>query len=163
MHFHGYLWVGDKAVFDRESLRRPPSPVEPTVTSPPDVVERYREAVAQWKVAQVPPLETAYWLVKPSGMVRGTWGHPKEAAEWLGERLTEYVSRFASPGDRDTTRLARKVSYVAETLGWGGDISLGYYLERPLFLSLALVTCFPNRASPGQACPTGLDAWPDSG
>ncbi|MBT2385812.1 hypothetical protein [Streptomyces sp. ISL-11] len=153
MHFHGYVWVGDKTVFDKESVRRPPSSVEPTATSPADVVERYREAVAEWRVTEVPPLETAYWLAKPANLIRGTWGHPKEAAEWLGERLAEYAPRFASRTDRYTTGLARTVSYTAETLGWGGDVSLGYYLGRPLFLSLAVVTCSPNRAAPDRECP----------
>ncbi|MFF4222648.1 hypothetical protein ACFYZH_07235 [Streptomyces abikoensis] len=156
MHFHGYLWVGDKAVFDKESVRRPPSPVEPTMTSPPDVVERYREAVAEWRVTEVPPLETAYWLVKPAKVVRGTWERPKEAAEWLGHCLTSYAPRFAAQADQDTTMLTLRVTYAADTLSRGGDVSLGYYLGRPQFLSLALVTCSPNRALPDQPCPVDL-------
>ncbi|MEV6500920.1 hypothetical protein [Streptomyces prunicolor] len=31
--------------------------------------------------------------------------------------------------------------------------SYGFYLERPSYLSLALVTCSPNRAMPELACP----------
>ncbi|MEU8582341.1 hypothetical protein [Streptomyces abikoensis] len=153
MHFHGYLWVGDKAVFDKESARRPPSHVEPTATSPPDVVDRYREAVAEWRVTAVPPLETKYWLVKPGKLIRGTWADPGEAIRWLGERLAEYAPRFASPADRDSAHLAETVAYAAETLGWGGDVSLGYYLGRPSFLSLSVVTCSPNRAGPDLDCP----------
>lgn len=153
LHFHGYLWVGDKAVFDKESARRPPPPLEPVSTSPPDVVDRYRQAVAEWRVSGVPPLETAYWLVKPAALIRGTWQHPKHAAEWLGERLAEYAPRFASNEDRDSTRLTEKVSGTVETLARGGDVSLGYYLGRPLFLSLAVVACSPNRAAPDRACP----------
>ncbi|MFF4159424.1 hypothetical protein [Streptomyces sp. NPDC001678] len=155
MHFHGYLWVGDKAVFDKESVRRPPPSVEPVATSPPDVVERYREAVAEWRVTEVPPLETAYWLVKSAGLIRGTWEHPKEAAGWLGERLGEYAQRFASDSDRETPRLAQKVCNAANTLGWGGDVAVGFYLGRPLFLSLAVVPCSPNRGAPGRGCPAG--------
>ncbi|MBB5117675.1 hypothetical protein AF335_03930 [Streptomyces eurocidicus] len=153
-HFHGYLWVGDKAVFDKESLRRPPPSVEPTVTSPPDVIDRYRQAVAEWRTTAVPPLETAYWLVKPPKLIQGTWDHPKKAAEWLGEQLAGYAPRFNSQSDQDTTRLAQTVSYAAQTLGWGGDISLGHYLGRPMFLSLAVATCSPNRTLPDQPCPT---------
>ncbi|MFF4408668.1 hypothetical protein ACFY2W_24100 [Streptomyces sp. NPDC001262] len=153
MHFHGYLWVGDKAVFDKESVRRPPSPVEPTPTSPQEVVERYREAVTEWRVTEVPPLETAYWLVKPATLIRGTWRRPKEAADWLSGQLAAYAVRFMSHADQNKTRLAQTVSYAAETMGWGGDVALGYYLGRPLFLSLAAVACSPNRAIPGQPCP----------
>ncbi|MDT0453925.1 hypothetical protein [Streptomyces hesseae] len=154
MHFHGYLWLGDKAVFDKDSLRRPPSALEPVATSPSDVVERYREAVAEWRASEVPPLETAYWLVKPAKLIRGTWEHPKEAAEWLGERLAEYAQRFASDEDREAKRLEQKVFNAAGTLGWGGDVSVGFYLRRPLFLSLAVVSCSPDRGAADRRCPT---------
>ncbi|UQI43271.1 hypothetical protein M1P56_02165 [Streptomyces sp. HU2014] len=153
MHFHGYLWVGDKAEFDRESLRRPPCRTPPTDTSPPDVRERYRQATAEWRVTGLPPLETAYWLAKPAALIQGTWDEPKEAADWLGERLAEYAPRFGSAADRDTARLAGRTAHAAATLAWGGDISLGHYLGRPLFLSLAVVTCSPNRAHPELECP----------
>lgn len=95
------------------------------------MVDRYKEAVAEWRVTDVPPLETK------------------------GERLAEHASRFVSRADRDSARLAGTVAYVTETLGWGGDVSLGYYLGRPSFLSLAVVTCSPNRAAPDLECPAG--------
>ncbi|WP_373300762.1 hypothetical protein [Streptomyces hiroshimensis] len=100
-------------------------------------------------------MQTAHWLMKPAGLVRGTWDAPKEAAAWLGDRLVEHTPRFASKADRDATRLAVLVAAAAERLGWGGDVSHGFYLERPVFLSLALVTCSPNRAVPDQPCPDG--------
>ncbi|GGU73339.1 hypothetical protein GCM10010260_01270 [Streptomyces filipinensis] len=45
---------------------------------------------------------------------------------------------------------------VADTLCSGGDVSLGFYLERPSYLSLAAVTCSPNRSKPELTCP-GID------
>ncbi|GAA2915477.1 hypothetical protein GCM10020221_09030 [Streptomyces thioluteus] len=155
MHFHGYQWVGDKADFDKERLRRPPSTVEPTVTSPPEVLERYREAVAEWPVTGVPPLETAYWLIKPAKLIRGTWDHPKCAADWVVDRLAEYAPRLASPADRDRVRCERRVAYITHTLAGGQDVSVGYYLARPQFLSLAVVACSPNRVSVELPCPAG--------
>nr|WP_116215845.1 hypothetical protein [Streptomyces olivoreticuli] len=128
MHFHGYLWVGDKAVFDKESVRRA-------------------------RETEVPPLEAAHWLGKPAKLMHGSWQSPTEAARWVRERLTEYAPRFASASDRDAARLAGRVSCVAEMLEWGGDACLGYYLGRPLFLSLAVVSCSPNRAAPELDCP----------
>lgn len=101
----------------------------------------------------LPPLETAHWLIKPAKLVRGAWGEPKEAAEWLGRQLAEYAPRFSSESDRDSTRLALLVRSAADRLGRGGDVSHGFYLERPAFLSVALVTCSPNRAAPDLACP----------
>ncbi|MEV0266817.1 hypothetical protein AB0I49_36485 [Streptomyces sp. NPDC050617] len=153
MHCHGYLWVGEKATFDKEGIRRPPAAEEPTATSPSDVAQRYREAAAEWRTCDVPPIQVAHWLMKPSRLVRGTWEEPKEAAEWLGRQLVEFAPRFSSEEDRDSTRLTGRVAFAAETLAWGGDISHGHYLRRPQFLSLALVTCSPNRAAPQLNCP----------
>ncbi|MFJ4712248.1 hypothetical protein [Streptomyces sp. NPDC088785] len=155
MHHHGYLWTGYKMRFDEEALRRPPHPDPPPADGRPEPAQRHREAKAEFPVVDLPPLETAYWLVKPRKLVRGTWEEPKEAAEWLGERLTVYAARFDSEADRDSGRLAILIDSAAERLGWGGDLSHGFYLERPSFLSLALVSCSPNRAMPDLGCPLG--------
>ncbi|WP_112467797.1 hypothetical protein [Streptomyces triticisoli] len=153
MHHHAYLWTGPKARFDDEALRRPPHPDPPPAGSRPELIERYRQVAAEFPTSDLPPLETAYWLVKPRSLVRGTWDGAKEAAAWLGERLAEYAPRFASESDRDTARLARLVDAAAERLRSGADVSYGCYLERPSYLSLAVVTCSPNRAMPELACP----------
>ncbi|MFD6325347.1 hypothetical protein ACFWOL_21320 [Streptomyces sp. NPDC058442] len=153
MHHHAYLWTGPKARYDDEALRRPPHPEPPPAGSRPELVERYRQAAAEFRTSDLPPLETAYWLVKPRSLVRGTWDEAKEAATWLSERLSEYTPRFTSEADRDTARLARLVDAAAERLHAGADVSYGHYLERPSYLSLAVVTCSPNRTVPGLACP----------
>ncbi|WP_089102327.1 hypothetical protein [Streptomyces hyaluromycini] len=153
MHHHGYLWTGPKERFDQEALRRPPHPEPPPAGSRPELIQRYREVAAEFPASDLPPLETAYWLIKPRSLVRGTWEEAKEAASWLGERLAEYAPRFASDRDRDTTRLARLVNAAVEQLHSGADVSYGFYLERPSYLSLAVVTCSPNRANAELACP----------
>ncbi|MFJ1721063.1 MULTISPECIES: hypothetical protein [unclassified Streptomyces] len=153
MHHHGYLWTGSKQRFDDEALRRPPHPDPPPADGKPEPIQRHREVKAEFPVVDLPPLETAYWLIKPTRLIRGTWEEPKEAAKWLGERLTEYAPRFTSEPHRDSTRLALLVNSSAERLGWGGDVSHGFYLEQPSFLSLALVCCSPNRALPELDCP----------
>ncbi|WSL13770.1 hypothetical protein OG194_26075 [Streptomyces sp. NBC_01288] len=56
---------------------------------------------------------------------------------------------------RDAGQLSRLVTSAAQRLGSGGDASYGFYLERPSYLSLALVTCSPNRARPELPCPLG--------
>jgi hypothetical protein len=155
VHHHGYLWNGPKERFDQEALRRPPHPERPPAGSKPELIQRYREVAAEFPTSDLPPLETAYWLIKPRAIVRGTWEEGKEAASWLGERLSEYAPRFASGRDRDTTRLARLVNAVAEQLHSGVDVSYGFYLERPSYLSLAVVTCSLNRSHPELACPVG--------
>ncbi|MEU7108569.1 hypothetical protein ACFQ2B_22355 [Streptomyces stramineus] len=154
MHIHGYAWLGEKATFDKESLRRPPG-APPTASSPPDVVDRHRTAVAEFPTADLPPLQTAHWLVKPAAMVRGTWQEPKEAGEWLGMQLAAFSPRFAAQGERDVERLALLVRSAVERLAWGGDVSLGHYLNGTVFHSVALVTCSPNRGAPDLPCPVG--------
>lgn len=153
MHHHGYLWTGPKERFGQEALRRPPHPEPPPPGSRPELIQRYREVAAEFPVVDLPPLETAYWLIKPRSLVRGTWGEAKEAAVWLGERLAEYAPRFAFERDRDTSRLAVLVNSAVERLDAGADVSLGVYLERPSYLSLALVTCSPNQLQAELTCP----------
>lgn len=133
VHVHAYMWVGDKAVFDREGNRRPESP--------------------GFLGADVPPMLTAHWLLKPAALIRATWGEPGAAVGWLGEQLTVHAPRFLSPQDRDPVRLAARTAAGAERLAGGGDVSHGYYLNRPLFFSVALVACSPNRAAPQTPCP----------
>lgn len=155
MHHHGYLWTGPKDRFDNEALRRPPHPEPPPAGSRPELIQRYREVRAEFRVADLPPLETAYWLIKPGTLVHGTWTEPKEASTWLGEQLAAHAPRFASDRDRDTTHLAALINSATERLTSGADLSLGFYLERPTYLSLALVTCSPNRSVPDLRCPMG--------
>ncbi|WP_241563505.1 hypothetical protein [Streptomyces sp. E1N211] len=152
-----------------------PHPDPPPAGSRPELIERYRQVAAEFRTSDLPPLETAYWLVKPRSLVRGTWEEAKEAVAWLGERLAEFAPRFAAEhdrdtarlarlveaaaerlhagGDGDTARLARLVEAAAERLHAGGDVSYGHYLERPSYLSLAVVTCSPHRTLPELPCP----------
>ncbi|MBM7173111.1 hypothetical protein JQK87_32910 [Streptomyces sp. G44] len=155
MHHHGYLWTGPKQRFDDEALRRPPPPYPPPDGSHPELVRRHREVRAEFPLVDLPPLETAYWLVKPMKLIRGTWEEPKEAAAWIAERLAGYAPRFGSASDRDRARRTLRADSAAERLGCGGDVSYGCYLERPTFLSLAVVCCSPNRSMPELPCPAG--------
>ncbi|KUN91313.1 hypothetical protein [Streptomyces caeruleatus] len=153
MHHHGYLWIGPKTRFDQEALRRPPHPEPPPAGSRPELIQRYREVAAEFPASDLPPLETAYWLVKPRSLVRGTWQDPRAGAAWLSDRLAEYTPRFASPAQRDARHLTRLVTSTAERLAAGSDVSLGFYLERPSYLSLALVMCDPSHQSRELPCP----------
>lgn len=108
---------------------------------------------AAFPVSELPPIQTAHWLMKPPAAIRGTWEEPERAVAWMKKQLAAYATRFDSRVYQDSARLALVTDSAAERLGWGGDVSLGFYLERPAFLSLALVTCSPNRAAPALACP----------
>ncbi|MFC9469664.1 hypothetical protein [Streptomyces coelicoflavus] len=59
-----------------------------------------------------------------------------------------------SGAQRDALRPVALGASAEARLRSGGDVSLGYYLERPTFLSLALVTCSPKDGSRALPCPT---------
>ncbi|MFF3915012.1 hypothetical protein ACFYZB_16215 [Streptomyces sp. NPDC001852] len=155
MHYHGYLWAGAKERFDQEALRRPPHPEPPPSGSKPELIQRYREVAAEFPTVDLPPLETAYWLVKPRSLIRDTWDEAKDAAAWIRGRVAAYAGRFASDRERDLLSLTELVNSATRTLSSGGDVSLGFYLERCSYLSLAVVTCSPNRSKPELTCPLG--------
>jgi hypothetical protein len=117
------------------------------------LIERYREVAAAFPTVDLPPLETAYWLVKPRSLVRGTWDEAKDAAGWVRACVGEYAPRMASEWERHFMGLDALVNPIVERLGSGSDVSLGFYLERPSYLSLAVVACSPNRSKPELACP----------
>ncbi|MCQ4083789.1 hypothetical protein NGB36_25145 [Streptomyces sp. RB6PN25] len=155
MHFHGYAWVGDKATFDNDALRRLPD--RPWATADPEVNAQreaeYRFLLDGFVNSGVPPLETALWLLKSPALILGTWQDPGAATAWLRAQPAEYVGRFASPHDRKPARLASVVASAAETLASGRDVCFGCYLGQPSFLSLSVVGCSPNRARPELGCP----------
>ncbi|WP_267133672.1 hypothetical protein [Streptomyces sp. WAC 00631] len=172
MHFHGYLWVGEKAEFDKESRRR--LPVEPWPGADPDTSAQraalHRTLTEEFLRSPLPPIEVALWLLKPAHLVAGSWDGAESAAAWLGARLEEYAPRREPLLDGRTAHLRGLVGRLTGTLLRGGDVSLGYYLGPPAFLSLAVVACSPNRAAPGLPCPERADGraplrsrGPDSG
>lgn len=77
------------------------------------------------------------------------------SAVWLGRRPTEYAPRFAAAAQRDAGHLTTLVASARKRLTAGGDVSLGFYLERPSYLSLAIVSCAPHREHGGLPCPLG--------
>ncbi|WP_307847176.1 hypothetical protein [Streptomyces sp. F63] len=163
MHFHGYLWVGEKAEFDKESRRR--LPVEPWPGADPDAsaqrVALHRTLTEEFLRSPLPPIEVALWLLKPARLVAGSWDGAESAAAWLGARLEEYAPRFEPPAGGGAAHLRGLVGRLTGTLLRGGDVSLGYYLGAPAFLSLAVVACSPNRAAPGLPCPERAEGRAD--
>ncbi|SEC59939.1 hypothetical protein [Streptomyces melanosporofaciens] len=158
MHIHAYSWLGEKELFDREALRRPPDRPHPPVTGEDEAYvredkERYSTLLETFRHSELPPLETSLWLLKSPALIRATFEEPKDAAAWLGRELTEHAPGFLSHQEADTARLARLVTTAADRLTHGTDVSFGFYLGRTSFLSLALVTCSPNHWAPDLPCP----------
>ncbi|AUA11266.1 hypothetical protein GTZ89_22180 [Streptomyces sp. SID8382] len=151
MHIHAYSWLGEKELFDREARRRLPDRPRPPVTAEDE--EHYRTLLETFRRSELPPLETSLWLLKSRTLIRATFEEPKDAAAWLGRELTEHAPGFLSHQEADTARLARLVTTATDRLTHGTDVSIGFYLGRTSFLSLALVTCTPNHWLPGLPCP----------
>lgn len=156
MHVHAYVWLGETSTIENEALRRMPDPPRPPATW--EEQERYREAAEAFRRSEVPPMQTAHWLRKTPQVIRATFEEPEDAAAWLMDRLAEHAPGFLSPEDADPARLGRVAASAEGVLAWGGDVSLGFYVGRSSFLSLALVTCSPNRAAPGLPCPRRIGA-----
>ncbi|MET8181605.1 hypothetical protein [Streptomyces sp. NPDC005336] len=151
MHIHAYSWLGEKELFDRDALRRLPDRARPPATAEDE--EYYRTLVDTFRRSELPPLQTAHWLLKSPHLIRATFDEPKDATAWLARELTDHAPGFLSQQEADTSRLARVVTSSATTLTHAGDVSVGFYLGRTSFLSLALVTCSPNRWAPDLPCP----------
>jgi hypothetical protein len=151
MHIHAYSWLGEKAVFDEDWLRRLPDPLRPPVGV--EEQERFRAAAEEFRRSELPPVRTAHWLLKHPRLIRATFDGPDPAVAWLSARIAEVAPHFLSRGDADPDHLAHLGAAARESLRGGGDVSLGFYVGRAQFLSLALVTCSPNRAEPHTPCP----------
>jgi hypothetical protein len=151
VHIHAYSWLGEKEMFDRDALRRLPDRPRPPVTAEDE--EYYRALLDTFRRSELPPMRVAHWLLKSPRLIRATFEEPKDAAAWLGRELTEHAPGFFSRQEADTARLSRLIASAADTLARGGDVSVGYYLGRTSFLSLALVACSPNRSAPDLPCP----------
>ncbi|MET8983284.1 hypothetical protein ABZX85_47750 [Streptomyces sp. NPDC004539] len=154
------MWTGPKDRFDNEALRRPPHPQPPPTPTDPAgerLLQRYREVSAEFPASDLPPIEPAYWLVKPESLIRGTWTDPDQAAAWLGSQLRTYAPRFAAVRDRALAHLTALAAAALVRLRAGNDVALGLYLERPAYLHLALIACTPNRARPQLPCPAALE------
>jgi hypothetical protein len=108
---------------------------------------------AEFPASDLPPIETAYWLVKPRSLVRGSWDDTQEAAVRPGRRLAEYAPRFAAAAQRHAGHLTALVASVRERPASGGDVSPGFCLDRPSYLSPAIVACSPHRERGDLPCP----------
>ncbi|AEM81508.1 hypothetical protein [Streptomyces violaceusniger] len=135
MHHHGYTWLGSAQELLKDGPRRPLHP--------------------EFRSSKAVPLECAHWLLKPVSFVQGTWGDPRQAAEWFGQQVRASVRAFASDYDRDTARLADAIGRMTERVASGEDVVGGWYLTGQRFLSVCLVACSPHRMRPEIACPVG--------
>jgi hypothetical protein len=131
-HFHAYRWLGAAAELDREEARRP---------ALPPIDASYARAFAD---SEVPPLELAYWLLRPWEQIRETFEEPRPGAEWMREQMEAYAGEDVSAAQYDA---------ALRTLEDGGSASWGRYVGGTRFLSVSVISCSPNNYRPGIPCP----------
>jgi hypothetical protein len=160
-HWHGYgPWTGPPETYAKEGGRRPAHPNgPPAVLDPGDrrqqaVLDRYREAAAEFTAGPLPPTMTGHWLMK-TGQVSAdrTWTDVSIALAWL-----EKSYQAAPPFDRSDGKAAYvglnvKLAYASDVLPRGVDVSWAYYVPTKNLTAFAVVCC-RNRHHPDVPCPS---------
>ncbi|MFI6723684.1 hypothetical protein [Streptomyces atratus] len=145
-------------MYAQEGNRRPPHPNgPPQPTSPEDkaaqkVLERYREAAAEFQTGSVPPLMTGHWLLKQNQSTADrTWTDAGIALAWLTKRYEENPPFEREDGRQAYCSLEDKLEYASDVLPRGVDVSWVHYTKSKSLLSLSVVCC-PNRFHPEVPC-----------
>ncbi|MBO1413908.1 hypothetical protein [Streptomyces sp. FH025] len=128
MHFHGYEWAGDGRLLVRESERRP--------------IEG-----SGFRLSELPPMMTGWWLLRPPAQVRGTWAAPTDAAEWLAERYEEHT-----PGGDSWLPTETRRQYAIAQLAGASDVVWSRWVSDSRWAGQYVVVC-PNKAWPQVTCP----------
>ncbi|MFE1770394.1 hypothetical protein [Streptomyces sp. NPDC059008] len=132
-HHHAYVWLGhgDVLVKPGDAHRRP--------------------GHAEFRSAQVMPLECADWLLKPASRVEGTFHEPREGADWFAGQLDVYAELFAGSCAGEFSR--ERYEETVRILAAGEDRVGGWWVVGDRFLSLNLIACSPHRVRPEYRCP----------
>ncbi|MGW3013559.1 hypothetical protein ACWC9R_32740 [Streptomyces sp. NPDC001219] len=129
-HHHAYVWLGSGEVLVKpgDAHRRPDHP--------------------EFRSAQVMPLASADWLLKPAARIEATFEEPKEAADWYDTQLAHYAGLFVG-----TYPPKPLYDETVRALCAGEDRVGGWWVSGGRFLSLNLIACSPHRVRPDLACP----------
>ncbi|MER8101796.1 hypothetical protein [Kitasatospora sp. NPDC094016] len=135
MHFHGYEWTGDGRLLAKESERRP--------------VEG-----SGFRLSELPPMMTGWWLLRPAAQIRGTWETAADAADWLAARYEEH----APGGDPRLPTEARRLRAV-EQLEGAADVVWSHWVSDSRWSGHYVIAC-PHKTRPDIPCPTRHTARP---
>ncbi|MFI1676048.1 hypothetical protein [Streptomyces sp. NPDC020607] len=113
-----------------EGGRRPPHPNgPPSITDPEDkgqqkVLNRYREAAAEFQTGNVPPTMTGYWLMKrEQASAERTWTNVDSSLAWLSKVYADNPPMERSDGLMAYCGLDLKMEYASDVLPRGVDVS----------------------------------------
>ncbi|MBD0674055.1 hypothetical protein [Streptomyces sp. CBMA156] len=130
MHFHGYEWAGDGRLLAKESERRPVDG-------------------SGFRLSELPPMMTGWWLLRPATRIRGTWTTPADAAEWLAERYGEHA-----PDGDPWLPLAVRRRHATAQLAAGADVVWSRWVSDSRWSGHYVIVC-PSPAWPLLPCPVG--------
>ncbi|MFB6654874.1 hypothetical protein ACFCZ4_06825 [Streptomyces microflavus] len=117
------------------------------------VLNRYREAAAEFQTGNVPPTMTGHWLMKKSQVSADrTWMDLGVALAWLTKKYEENPPFVRADGLEAYSSLESKLEYATDVLPRGVDVSWVYYTGSKSLTSFSVVCC-PNRFHPNIPCP----------
>ncbi|WP_240799829.1 hypothetical protein [Streptomyces sp. A1277] len=117
------------------------------------VLDRYREAAAEFQTGNVPPTMTGYWLLKRNQVSNDrTWADVGIALAWLTKEYDANPPFVRSDGLAAYSGLHSKLEYATDVLPRGVDVTWVYYTSSKNLISFSVVCC-PNRFHPGVSCP----------
>ncbi|MFF9511804.1 hypothetical protein ACF1BU_15950 [Streptomyces sp. NPDC014724] len=117
------------------------------------VLDRYREAAAEFQTGNVPPTMTGYWLLKKSQVSDDrTWADMGIALAWLTKQYETNPPFVRSDGLEAYSSLDNKLEYATDVLPRGVDVSWVYYASSKSLISFSVVCC-PNRFNSEISCP----------
>ncbi|WP_307783242.1 hypothetical protein [Streptomyces sp. MBT53] len=117
------------------------------------VLDRYREAAAEFQNGSVPPLMTGHWLMKRShAAAERTWTNAADAVTWLSKHYSENPPFEREDGRAAYIGLDGKIAYAHEVLPLGVDVSWVYYTQSKSMVAMQVISC-PNHFHPDLACP----------
>lgn len=158
-HWHGYgPWIGSPAVYHQEGNRRPPHPDPPPPAVDGDkqavrLLQRYREAGAEFYSSGLPPIMTGHWLVKRGQTAaERTWTDVTDAVGWLKQHYTDNPPFERPDGLQAYLPLDALIAYTYDALPRGVDSTWSHYTQGKSLLSMSVVCC-PNLFLPDVDCP----------
>ncbi|MER7174180.1 hypothetical protein [Streptomyces mesophilus] len=120
------------------------------------VLDRFREAAAEFQTGNMPPTMTGYWLMKKNQVSADrTWADMGIALAWLTKEYEANPPFERTDGLEAYSSLDTKLDYATDVLPRGVDVSWVYYTPSKNLISFSVVCC-PNRFHPEIACPLPL-------
>ncbi|MEU6382085.1 hypothetical protein ABZ847_00830 [Streptomyces bauhiniae] len=128
------------------------------VTDPKDskqqtLLDRYREAAAEFQNGNLPPRMSGHWFLKHNqAIAERTWTDVGVVLAWMSKHYAENPPFVRPDGSPAYISLEVHLDYAADVLPLGIDVSWVHYMPSRHMFSVSIVCC-PNRHHPELTCP----------